>query len=1398
LQLGFLLLLALAGAGSRAMAQVSVAPTIATTAGNGTGGYSGDTGSALNAELNVPTGVALDSAGNLYIADYANNVVRKVAAGTGIITTVAGTGTQGYSGDTGLATAAELNVPFGIAVDTGGNLYIADSGNNVIRKVTSAGYISTVAGNGTPGYSGDGSTATGAELNAPLGVAVDSQGNLYLADSLNNVVRKVTGGTITTVAGNGTAGYSGDGSAATSAELNTPNGIAVSSTGNLYIADTYNNVVREMSAGTITTVAGNGTAGYSGDGSAATGAELNYPAAIAFDAAGNFYIADGSNNVIREVTAGNGTITTVAGNGTGGYSGDGGAALSAELNDPAGIVLDSNDDLYIADIFNNRIREVSTLVQFPATQLQSSVNQSVFFLVSANTTIGNIAILSQGVPSLDFIAQAPDSSTTLCTAQLYANASICTVDVTFTPKHPGARYGAVEVLDNNSNVLATAYMNGSGLGPQVNFLPGTENTVASSPSLSSPQGVAVDGNGNVYISDYTNKQVLKETPSSGAYTPSAVASGLGAPEMVAVDGSGNIYIADSANNQVLKETPSGSSYIQSIIASSTAGGLSSPGGVAVDGTGDVYIADTDNNRVLKETLLGGAYTQAVVPTSTLNTPFGVAVDGSGNVYITDSANNRVLKETLSGSNYTESTVASSGLNYPVGVSVDGMGNVYITDYNNNRVLEEMLSTGSYTQSTVTTSSLTNPFGVAVDGSGNIYLSDVGNKRVLQENLTEATLSFASTNVGSTSTDSPRTETVVNAGNVELAIPPPTEGANPVISLPADFSLASSGSCPDLIPLYPSVYLLPQESCTYAVDFSPATSGTITATLTGTDNNLNAAGSTQSISLKGTGVGAADITSTVVSVLPNQVTAGQTVTITATVSDTTTPGAIPTGGVTLIDTVGSTIVSLNGGAAVTLTGGVATLPNVTLNGVGVHTITANYAGVSGSFTLSTNTTGVTVSPIVPTLTFATIAPQTYGNAPFTVSATSASSGTVTYSIVSGPATIVGDTVTLTGAGAVELSASQAASGNYAATTTPATVSFTVVGEVPTLTFATIGSKTYGNAAFSVSATSASSGAVTYSVASGPAMIVGNTVTLTGAGVVELSASQAANGNYAATTTSATTSFSVGKAAPAVTLNANPNPVLVQNTLSLTATVSSTAGLPSGTVTFYDVTSNAAIGTSSLTAGVAVLNTAALSVGTHSITAIYSGDTNFVTLTSSAMPETVQDFSLEISTSSGSTVSQTVVPGGLASYTLIVSPLDGTVFPAALSFSIAGLPAGATAAFTPATLAAGSGTTDVTLSVQMPQSTSRLKRDNHFGKGLAPVLLGMLLLPFSRRLRRSARKLGRYGALAVVLLLTVGATLGLSGCGSSTGFFGQSQRAYNLTVTATSGALTHSSTVSLTVE
>jgi len=336
------------------------------------GGYSGDGGAATNAGLNYAEDVAVDSTGNLYIDDSHNDVIRKVN-GNGIISTVAGNNSlgRGYSGDGGAATNATLNYPNGVAVDGQGNLYIADSVNNVIRKINASGIITTVAGNASQGagYSGDGGAATNATLNSPIVVRVDTAGNLYIADVGNNVIRKVnTSGIITTVAGNYSlgGGYSGDGGAATNAALNQPHGVVLDGTGNLYVSEGGNNVVRKVNAaGIISTVAGKKSlgGGYSGDGGAATNAALNNPIGITIDSAGNLFIAEYGNNVVRRVDA-TGTISTVVGshNLGGGYSGDGSAATNAALNNPIGVALDGSGNLYIGDAHNNVIRKVAAAI----------------------------------------------------------------------------------------------------------------------------------------------------------------------------------------------------------------------------------------------------------------------------------------------------------------------------------------------------------------------------------------------------------------------------------------------------------------------------------------------------------------------------------------------------------------------------------------------------------------------------------------------------------------------------------------------------------------------------------------------------------------------------------------------------------------------------------------------------------------------------------------------------------------------------------------------------------------------------------------------------------------------------------------------------------------------------
>lgn len=352
--------LVLAGAMLPVLADTALAaPGIITTvAGGGSSGL-GDGGLATNAQLSTPFGVAVDGAGSFYIANFNDSRIRKVDA-TGVITTIAGTATPGYSGDGGPAVSAQLKRTTGVAVDRAGSVFVADRDNQRIRKIDTSGIITTIAGTGTAGFSGDGGPATSAQLNFPNGVGVDGAGNVYVGDSGNSRVRKIdTSGVITTVAGTGVPGYSGNGGPATSAQLNSPNQVAFDSGGNLYIADYFNGAIRKVDpAGTISSVAGGGVLGYSGDGGPATSARLNQPAGVAVDAFGNIYISDSNNHRVRMVDA-SGTITTIAGTGTPGYSGDNGLSTNADLNLPMGIAHDGIGNVYVAVANNQRIRKVT-------------------------------------------------------------------------------------------------------------------------------------------------------------------------------------------------------------------------------------------------------------------------------------------------------------------------------------------------------------------------------------------------------------------------------------------------------------------------------------------------------------------------------------------------------------------------------------------------------------------------------------------------------------------------------------------------------------------------------------------------------------------------------------------------------------------------------------------------------------------------------------------------------------------------------------------------------------------------------------------------------------------------------------------------------------------------------
>jgi sugar lactone lactonase YvrE len=592
-------------------------------AGSGTSGFSGDNGPATSAQLNGPTGVAVDSAGNLYIADTGNNRIREVSGG--MITTVGGAGTPGFSGDKAQAVSALLNGPTGVAVDSNGNLYIADTANRRVRQVSATGVITTVAGGGTSLV--DNASAIKAQLAPSFGIAVDANGVLYIADTDNSRIRKVSGGLIATVAGSGTRGFSGDNGPATAARLALPSGIAFDSNGNLYIADTDNNRVREVSNGVITTVAGGRTS--LGDNGPANSAQVSTPTAVAVDSAGNLYIADFGDSRIRKVS--NAVITTVAGNATPGFGGDSGPATSAQLANPYGLASNPAGNLYIGDSSNNLIRRVSN---------------GVITSVAGNGTPG---FSGDNGPATSAQLASPAGVAVDSAGNLYIADTLNNL-----------------VREVSNGVITTVAGNGT---------PGSggDGGPATSAQLSAPSGIAVDLAGNLYIADSANNRIRQVSGGvivtvAGTGTPGfsgdggpAVNAQLYAPSGIAVDSAGDLYIADTYNG-VVREVTNG--VIATVAGNGTPGfagdngpatgaELNNPYGVALDSAGNLYIADTGNQRIRKVTSSGTIATVAGNGTAgfsgdsgaaiaaQLNNPYGLAVDSAGKVYISDFDNNRV-------------------------------------------------------------------------------------------------------------------------------------------------------------------------------------------------------------------------------------------------------------------------------------------------------------------------------------------------------------------------------------------------------------------------------------------------------------------------------------------------------------------------------------------------------------------------------------------------------------------------------------------------------------------------------------------------------------------------------------------------------------------------------------
>jgi sugar lactone lactonase YvrE len=555
--------------------RVDVNGVITTIAGTGVYGFSGDGSAAINAQLAGANAIAADAAGNIFIADFGNKRVRKIAT-NGIITTVAGNGTYGVEGDGGPATAASFSNPLGVAVDNIGNLYITEVANR-IRKVTTNGIVETLAGDkyGQSGFSGDGGPATAASFDMIYSsVAVDQAGNIYIADSRNNRVRKVDiNGIVTTIAGNGGNGFSGDGSPATTAELFFPTNVCINTAGEVFISS--NNRIRKVANnGIIQTVAGNGDNGYSGDNVLGTSAQIYRPLGLTADINNDVFFTDGDNR-IRKIDA-NGFITTIAGTGVAGFSGDGGPAANALISNPYGITIDKAGNIFFADNNNSRIRKIST-------------NQ-VITTVAGNGTRGfsgddGPAIAAQ----FDFIhGLAIDES------------------------------GNLFVADRNNHRIRKITPDGIIRTVAGNGIAGFsgDGGNAVSAQLYNPVNIAVDVFGNLFITDLSNYRVRKVTPDGviGTYAGNgsdiysgdggnAIAAGVN-PFSIKTDVIGNVYISDS--NSIRKISTDG-------IITTWAGGGSSyndggPAGaaslpnavdIALDASGNFYMSDVLSHRIRK-------------------------------------------------------------------------------------------------------------------------------------------------------------------------------------------------------------------------------------------------------------------------------------------------------------------------------------------------------------------------------------------------------------------------------------------------------------------------------------------------------------------------------------------------------------------------------------------------------------------------------------------------------------------------------------------------------------------------------------------------------------------------------------------------------------------------------
>ena len=761
-----------------------------------TGGAGSQDGIGIAARFNTPGGVAIDSTGNVYVADSGNHTIRKLTP-AGVVATLAGT--TGFAGSAdGTGNAAGFNSPSGVAVDSMGNIYVADRINHTIRKVTPAGVVTTLAGRtGTSGNT-DG-TGSNARFSSPYGVTVDSSGNIYVADRDNHTIRKVTlGGVVTTLAG--AAGTSGtaDGTGS-DARFSYPAGVAVDGSGIVYVADSVNHTIRKVTpAGVVTTLAG--TAGSSGStNGTGSAARFSFPTGVAVDGSGNVYVAD-SNHTIRKVTSA-GVVSTLAGSAGSSWSTDG-SGSAARFNNPFGVAVDGSGNVYVSDRSNHTIRRLIPAIVLSTSAGTATISGNVDGTGSAARFNAPAGIAADGSGNLyvaDTINHTIRKVTPAGEVTTLAGSAGISGSTDFW-SGPSARFysprglavdkwGRIIVADTDNSTIRII----TGSSGQVSTLAGQARTYGFQNGTGSlalfyrPSGVAVDSEGNVYVADQGNHAIRKITPAGvvttlagwPSYGGNGSADGTGSsarfnsPSGVALDSSGNIYVADRDNHTIRKVNLGGvvttlagtAGYSGSSDGTGSAARFSSPDGVSVDAAGNIYVADKGNHTIRKVTPAGVVTTLTGAAGSSgsangsgslarFNSPSGVAVGAAGEVYVADSGNHTIRSGVPAGevTTFAGAVVVNSGRGSadgsgstasfysPDGVAMDSFGNVYVADRLNHTIRKvtpagvvttlagTARSSGS-TNSTGSAARFSSPSGVAVDSSGNVYVADTGNHTI---------------------------------------------------------------------------------------------------------------------------------------------------------------------------------------------------------------------------------------------------------------------------------------------------------------------------------------------------------------------------------------------------------------------------------------------------------------------------------------------------------------------------------------------------------------------------------------------------------------------------------------------------------------------------------------------